>query len=424
MTIQRPQLKFPFTGQTVPGDVIRDQVVETHRAIDQVIDQLDRPPAPHSIPFSALAPETLRGIADEIAAKSLREINDARLALAAAASDVLLANEAAARASQAAARAEQAARVILEGSGAALTQIHAQITQATQRLEAAQQSALDVSQQSSAVMLSASAAENWSVASWHWAEYMGGPGDETLPADTVAMFDLTGDHWSARWWANKAAEYASGADGSNGEAGEAGAAAEAALDEFQTWYLGAFSVPPVLDGDGDPIVEGALYFDTVVDQMQVWDGTQWLAFVHDGVQGPMGPQGIQGEQGDVGPMGPQGIPGEQGDAGPAGPAGADSIVQGPQGIPGEPGATGLDGPVGPAGPAGADGADGADGLAGADGAPGATGPAGPQGEAGEVEEAPIDGGQYVRKDGVWELVDVSGGGGTGTVTIINSGSFF
>jgi len=39
-----------------------------------------------------------------------------------------------------------------------------------------------------------------------------------------------------------------------------------------------------------------------------------------------------------------------------------------------------------------------------------------------VEEAPIDGQEYVRKDADWTVS--SGGSGTGTVTIINSGSFF
>jgi hypothetical protein len=42
---------------------------------------------------------------------------------------------------------------------------------------------------------------------------------------------------------------------------------------------------------------------------------------------------------------------------------------------------------------------------------------------GAVEESPIDGSPYVRQDGAWVLVDIPEGG-TGTVTIVNTGSFF
>jgi hypothetical protein len=44
------------------------------------------------------------------------------------------------------------------------------------------------------------------------------------------------------------------------------------------------------------------------------------------------------------------------------------------------------------------------------------------GSSAGVGEAPIDGQEYVRKDGAW--VVSSGGSGTGTVTIVNTGSFF
>jgi hypothetical protein len=80
-------------------------------------------------------------------------------------------------------------------------------------------------------MLSANSAENWSIASWHWAEWMGNGGDGAeMPAETVAMMGLSGDHWSSRWWANQAAQSAQEAEdaansidqGPPGPAGPAG----------------------------------------------------------------------------------------------------------------------------------------------------------------------------------------------------------
>ena len=35
-----------------------------------------------------------------------------------------------------------------------------------------------------------------------WAEHM----PDTLPADTLAVMGITGDHWSSRWWANQASQ--------------------------------------------------------------------------------------------------------------------------------------------------------------------------------------------------------------------------
>lgn len=170
-----------------------------------------------------------------------------------------------------------------------------------------------------------------------------------------------------------------------------------------------------------------------------------------GATGPQGPQGIQGTTGAPGAPGPQGPTGPAGPQGDPGPVGADSTVpgpvgpagpQGPQGVPGVSNVPGPQGPVGPAGPQGPTGADSTvPGPAGATGATGAQGPqgvkgdtgaqgpqgvkgdtgatgsqgpqgvAGPPGEDGDVPEAPLDGQQYARKDGAWDVVVATGGGG-------------
>jgi hypothetical protein len=54
-------------------------------------------------------------------------------------------------------------------------------------------------------------------------------------------------------------------------------AALAALDSFDDRYLGQKSVEPTVDNDGDPLIAGALYFNTVANMMKVYDGAAWLA---------------------------------------------------------------------------------------------------------------------------------------------------
>jgi len=102
------------------------------------------------------------------------------------------------------------------------------------------------------------------------------------------------------------------------------------------------------------------------------------------LQGPVGPQGEQGPQGPIGPTGPTGPKGDTGD---------DSTVPGP---------------VGPQGPQGETGPQGTQGI---------PGPTGPQGI---IEEAPVNGTAYNRKNGGW-IAD-AGGGSAGSVTFTPVGN--
>jgi hypothetical protein len=51
--------------------------------------------------------------------------------------------------------------------------------------------------------------------------------------------------------------------------------AAASYDSFDDRYLGAKSTPPTVDNDGNPLITGALYWSTAVNQMFVWDGSAW-----------------------------------------------------------------------------------------------------------------------------------------------------
>ena len=56
----------------------------------------------------------------------------------------------------------------------------------------------------------------------------------------------------------------------------ASAAAET-YDNFDDRYLGAKTVAPTTDNDGNPLIVGALYFNSVTGIMGVWSGSAWVA---------------------------------------------------------------------------------------------------------------------------------------------------
>ena len=55
------------------------------------------------------------------------------------------------------------------------------------------------------------------------------------------------------------------------------AATLAAFDNFDDRYLGAKSSDPTVDNDGDPLVAGAIYFNTTDGIMKVYTGSVWVA---------------------------------------------------------------------------------------------------------------------------------------------------
>jgi hypothetical protein len=94
-----------------------------------------------------------------------------------------------------------------------------------------------------------------------WAEHM----PDTVPPNILAINSISGDHWSSRWWANRAAN---------------------AFGMLAWWYMGAWPSPgpptTPLTPTGQPIPPGAMYYDTTDDVMMVWSGSTW----NNAAQGP------------------------------------------------------------------------------------------------------------------------------------------
>jgi hypothetical protein len=60
-------------------------------------------------------------------------------------------------------------------------------------------------------------------------------------------------------------------------ASSSAASAAASYDSFDDRYLGPKSSDPTLDNDGGALLTGALYFNTVANEMRVYSGAAWLA---------------------------------------------------------------------------------------------------------------------------------------------------
>jgi len=72
--------------------------------------------------------------------------------------------------------------------------------------------------------------------------------------------------------------------------------AAASYDAFDDRYLGAKSSNPTVDNDGNALLTGALYYNTTVPEMRVWNGSNWV-FV--GASGAAGVNSFNTRYGDV-----------------------------------------------------------------------------------------------------------------------------
>jgi hypothetical protein len=81
---------------------------------------------------------------------------------------------------------------------------------------------------------------------------------------------------SASTSASTATTQATNASNSASAAATSATNAAASYDAFDDRYLGSKSSAPSVDNDGNALLTGALYFDTVSSAMKVYNGTSWL----------------------------------------------------------------------------------------------------------------------------------------------------
>jgi len=77
------------------------------------------------------------------------------------------------------------------------------------------------------------------------------------------------------------------------------------VDAFNNIYYGSFAADPILSPDGSPISAGDMYFNSVSQVMQVFDGSIWVPFIGaTGVTGAAGPPGADGADAALPPLSP------------------------------------------------------------------------------------------------------------------------
>jgi len=99
-------------------------------------------------------------------------------------------------------------------------------------------------------------------------------------AATSASSALTSAN-SASTSASSALTSATSAATSATSAASSATSAEAAWDQFDDRYLGAKSSDPSVDNDGNPLVAGAMYFNTALPAMKVYTGSAWQVVAPD-----------------------------------------------------------------------------------------------------------------------------------------------
>ena len=184
--------------------------------------------------------------------------------------DLLAATQANLSAASTAQAAADAAVTAAEASETnAATSATSAATSASQAATSASQaasSALAASGSATASATSAVAAENAET------------GAETAEANAASSAaSASTSATNAATSATSAASSATAAAGSATTASAASDAALAALDSFDDRYLGQKASDPTVDNDGDPLVAGALYFNTTDSAMKVYDGSAWVA---------------------------------------------------------------------------------------------------------------------------------------------------
>ena len=94
-----------------------------------------------------------------------------------------------------------------------------------------------------------------------------------LTSQTAAATSAT----SAATSASSALTSQTAAATSAADAATSASSAATTYDNFDDRYLGAKSTAPTVDNDGNPLITGAMYFNSTTGVMSVWSGSAWVA---------------------------------------------------------------------------------------------------------------------------------------------------
>ena len=216
---------------------------------------------------SASAASTSATSADTSASSALTSANSASTS---AASALTSANSAATSASTMAASVA-AAQTSATSAAASATAAATSATSAAASATAAATSASSAATSASSALTSANSANADAITAAASVATIAGYATTASNSASAAATSAT----SAATSASSADTSATAAATSAASAATSASSAATSFDEFDDRYLGAKSTPPTLDNDGNALLTGALYWNTVDNQMYVWSGSAW-----------------------------------------------------------------------------------------------------------------------------------------------------
>ena len=206
---------------------------------------------------------TIAGYASSAATSEANAAASASAASTSASSALTSANSAATSASTMSASVTAAATSAASAAASA-TAAATSATSAAASATAANTSAINAAASESVVAASASAAATSATSASNSAT---AAATSATSASTSASSALTSQ--------TAAATSAASASTSASSALTSATSAATSYDEFDDRYLGAKASPPSVDNDGNALLTGALYWNTVSNKMFVWSGSAW-----------------------------------------------------------------------------------------------------------------------------------------------------
>ena len=253
-----PHRSYSFTdhsrlqpGQPQPGDRIDAEFDHIYAVLADIAASLATLTARPQVQLQDLAPGVLAHLTLQVTTAAQALLTQVQ---ASGANTLAQADRAAREATRAAAAATQASAESQETA-----ELSRETQEAVREIEvdtqSAEDSALEAANSANDAELSANQAYRDRELASAWAEYL--EGGDPIPPRYFAHTAVTGQHWSSRWWAGRAA---------------------AAFGQLSELYLGVHPTPPTTTNTGDPIPVGAIYYNSTLSQVFVWDGTQWQPF--------------------------------------------------------------------------------------------------------------------------------------------------
>ena len=190
----------------------------------------------------------------------------AEVSAASAAASASAATTSATSASNSASAASSSASAAATSASSASTSASAASTSATSAsnsASAASTSATSASNSASAATTSATSASN------------------SASAASTSATSAAASASAASTSASSASTSASSAVTSADSAATSASSAAASYDSFDDRYLGAKASDPTVDNDGNPLITGALYFNTTLPAMKVYTGSAWQIVAAD-----------------------------------------------------------------------------------------------------------------------------------------------